>query len=105
MPSQEINRPDLTIQEFCDLKNLSRSSYFKIRRAGNGPAEIRPPGTDIIRITPAAVRDWDIRMVELGKSKQAQLERQRRSALRRAAGKASSRKRRHRDNPNGGTTK
>ena len=88
MPSQESNRPDLTIQEFCDLKNLSRSSYFKIRRAGNGPAEIRPPGTDIIRITPAAARDWEVRMVELGKSKQAQLERQRR-----AAGKISSSRR------------
>lgn len=95
MSSQEIdNRPDLTIEEFCKLKNLSRSSYFKIRREGNGPAEIRPPGTEIIRITLAAVREWEARMIELGKSKQAQLERQRRSAQRRAAGVASSRKRR-----------
>ena len=92
----EINRPDLTIAEFCELKNLSRSSYFKIRRDGNGPAEIRPPGTDIIRISPAAVREWEARMIALGKSQKAQLERQRRSALRRAAGKASSRKRRQR---------
>jgi hypothetical protein len=76
-----------TIQQFCDVENISLASYYAIRRKGHAPTELRVPGTDIIRITPEAHADWRARMAEFAVSEEAALERQRRVAQRSAAGK------------------
>ena len=81
----------LTIKEFCELEQLSASTYFKMRRAGHGPAELRIPNSEVVRIAPVAILAWRERMTKLGATQQAKLERQRRVAQRRAAGVASSR--------------
>jgi predicted DNA-binding transcriptional regulator AlpA len=89
----------LTIKEFCELENMSPSTFYKARRNGHTPAELRIPGSEFVRITPAAILAWRERMTKLGATKQAELERQRRVAQRRAAGVT-----RKRRNPNGGTS-
>ena len=89
----DLQQPSKTIPQFCEAENLSASSYFKLKRLGLGPDEMRFPGTEIVRITPEAHRAWRERMTELSQTKQAELERQRRVAQRRDAGLASSRKR------------
>ena len=84
-----------TIKQFCQAENLSLSSYFKMRRLGHGPRELHVPGTEIIRITPDAHREWREMLEELGQTKAADLERQRRSAQRRAAGASAAASPRH----------
>jgi hypothetical protein len=93
MTQDDLQQPSKTIPQFCEVENLSASSYFKLKRLGLGPDEMRFPGTEIVRITPEAHRAWRERMTELSQTKQAELERQRRVAQRRDAGLASSRKR------------
>jgi hypothetical protein len=48
-----------TIQEFCDDNRISRSFYYKMRRAGVGPDEMRY-GT-VVRITHRAEAIWQQR--------------------------------------------
>src|SRR4029077_14232362 len=96
-------KPSKTIPQFCEAENLSAPSYFKIQRLGLGPDEMRVPGSEIVRIAATAHREWRERMAALSKTQQAELERQRRVAQRRAAGVASSRKRRSRPNQVAGT--
>jgi hypothetical protein len=83
----DLLQPSLTIKQFCVCENISPASYFKIRRLGLGPAEMVIPGTEIIRITPKAHREWRARLEQQGKTTEAELERQRRAEQRRAAGK------------------
>jgi hypothetical protein len=83
----DLLQPSLTIRQFCDRENLSAASYYKMRRLGYGPAEMHVPGTEIIRITPQAHREWRARLEQQGKTKEAALERTRRAEQRRAAGK------------------
>ena len=68
----------LTVPEFCTRHNVSRASYYKLRRLGLGPDEMRMPGTCIVRITPEADRAWRERMTELSKSEAVALEARRR---------------------------
>jgi hypothetical protein len=77
-----------TIDEFCVDKNISRPSYFKIRRLGLGPEELRIPGTSIVRITRRAAEEWEERMARLSLEDAAKHERQRRKEHARRAGQA-----------------
>lgn len=91
--SRNQDQASKTIQQFCELEGLSPSSYYKMRRDGYGPDEIRVPGTEIIRITPEAHRAWRERMAKLSQSQASDLERKRRASQRRAAGLISAVKR------------
>ena len=79
--------PSMTINEFLAVERISRSSYYKMRDHGYGPAETLVPGSTIIRITARARRKWHARLEEWGRSEAAELERERRAEQRRAAGK------------------
>ncbi len=46
----------LTIREFCCRNSLSHTSYFELRRRGQGPREMRVLSK--ILISPEAERDW-----------------------------------------------
>lgn len=46
----------LTIQEFCDLVKISRSTYFALQRLELGPHILRIGRA--VRIAPKAVEDW-----------------------------------------------
>jgi hypothetical protein len=80
-----------TIREFCRIKNISPSSYFKMRRLGYGPDETRVPGTAIVRISPQAERDWDQRIKELREGQAAALEEERRRGQAQQAGRIAAR--------------
>jgi hypothetical protein len=58
----------LTIRQFCILENVAVATYYKMRRLGHGPDEMRIPGTALVRITQQARRDWHARIGELGRS-------------------------------------
>jgi len=49
-------RGSFTIEEFCTRHHLSRSEYFRIRKLGLGPDELRVAGN--VRITAEADRKW-----------------------------------------------
>jgi hypothetical protein len=53
------NDADRSIPAFCRRKDISHSTYYKMRAAGHGPRELRIPGSSIIRITPEAERAWE----------------------------------------------
>jgi hypothetical protein len=56
--------PSFTIEEFCKEEKISEATYYKLRdlerKLGRSllPAEWRPPGTAIVRITAQARREW-----------------------------------------------
>ena len=77
----------LTIRQFCILENMAVATYYKMRRLGYGPDEMRVPGTALVRITQQARGDWHARIEQLGKSQAAQLDGARRQAQTAAAGK------------------
>src|SRR5262245_57820171 len=78
---------DETIEEFCSAERISKSTYFKLRRMGLGPDELRFANTRIIRITPEAHVQWRARMQAWSASQAAALEARRRREQARAAGK------------------
>jgi hypothetical protein len=82
-------RPEraLTIGEFCAAEHISVASYYKMRRLGVGPYEDRVPGTAIIRINAEARRAWHMRLAEMRRSLDAELEERRRIAHATQAGK------------------
>jgi hypothetical protein len=76
-----------TIPDFCYLENLSLTAYYKIKRRGHGPDELRLPESKIIRITQQSHQQWRERMRELAQSEAGKLEKQRRAQQARSAGK------------------
>lgn len=78
----------LTIAGFCAVETISKSYYFDLRRRGLAPDETRVPDSNLVRITPAARAAWHERMKTLAQSKDAGLERQRRTEHARIAGVA-----------------
>jgi hypothetical protein len=54
-----------SIREFCVVENISHASYYKMRSSGNGPKEMRLPGSSIIRISPEARKEWHRRLERL----------------------------------------
>ena len=83
---KDRNRTE-SIPEFCLAEGISKSSYYKLKKLGLAPDELRPPGTALVRITQQARRDWHARIEQLSKSHAAQLEVARRQAQAAAAGK------------------
>jgi hypothetical protein len=77
-----------TVREFCVLERMSHTTFHKLQKAGLGPAVLRFPGMAFVRITAAARREWHARIAALAQEQDAQLEKQRRSALKSRAGKA-----------------
>jgi len=51
-----------TVQEFCDRHRISVSSYYTLRKAGNGPVEFRVGDKPLITKEEAA--RWRAVMVE-----------------------------------------
>jgi hypothetical protein len=45
-----------TVQEFCDRNRISITSYYKLRKRGQGPRELRVLSK--VQISPEAERDW-----------------------------------------------
>jgi hypothetical protein len=72
----------LTVSEFCKLNNISKFSYFKMRKLGQGPVEMRPAGMSLVRITPQAHEEWRKRMEQLATTKEVKLEAARRTQQR-----------------------
>ena len=70
----------------CELENISLATYHKLQKLGLGPEGERYPGMSLLRITPAARREWHERNAARRKSGAAKLEEQRRSALAAHAG-------------------
>jgi hypothetical protein len=60
--STTMTDDDRSIRGFCGRKQIALSTYYKMRKAGHGPRELRPPGTSIVRITAQAESDWDRQM-------------------------------------------
>lgn len=80
--------PDMTPAGWRARRNVSKSTYFKLKALGLTPDEYNVPGTRLSRITEAADAAWELRMTELTKSEAAQLEAERRRELAAIAGKA-----------------
>jgi hypothetical protein len=83
----DLLKPSLTIRQFCLHENMSPASFYKMRKLGFGPAEMVVPGTEIIRITPKARREWRAMLEDRSRTEAAVLERKRRAEQRRTAGK------------------
>jgi hypothetical protein len=77
------------ISEFCGIERISASTFVAMQKRGVGPDALQPPGSKIRRITKQAHAAWRERMHELSLTEEAELERRRRSALARIAGKRS----------------
>jgi predicted DNA-binding transcriptional regulator AlpA len=54
MPANQ--KAAFTINEFCRRQGISRSTYYKLRRADQGPREMKVGG--VVRISRLAERDW-----------------------------------------------
>jgi hypothetical protein len=77
-----------TITEWCEMRHYSKTKYFKMRKEGRGPRELRVEGT--VRITPESDADW-VREHEAPTGAEARLvERERQARIRqtRNAGRA-----------------
>lgn len=84
-----MDAPSYSIRDFCLAENLSPASYFKMRKAGFGPRELRLPGSSIVRVTADARREWQQRMAKMNEENAAKLdaEREERAARQSKAGK------------------
>jgi len=51
-----LGEPSKTIQQFCTHEQISRSQYYKLKKTGKAPAEMRVDG--VVRITPEAHAAW-----------------------------------------------
>jgi hypothetical protein len=64
-PAALAEERSFSIREFCVLENITTSSYFKIRKSGHGPREMRLPGSSIVRISPEARREWHAKLEKM----------------------------------------
>jgi hypothetical protein len=97
--NSERSRP-MSRAEFCAAENISLTTYFKMKKAGHGPAEEHLPGTAIARITAKARDEWHKNNEEWSKSEDAKLEEQRRILLATIAGKRAAKSPLHVSNRN-----
>lgn len=49
-------RDSYTINQFCARNGITRSTFYKLRRSGKGPAEMKMLSD--IRISAEAAREW-----------------------------------------------
>jgi hypothetical protein len=81
----------LSITQFCFVENISKATFYKLKRQGLAPELTYVPiaGVSLIRISPAARRKWHAMLKALQASKAGVLEAARRSAQCREAGRIS----------------
>jgi hypothetical protein len=87
----EIERASWTVDEFCDRHDISRTTYFQLKKDRRGPREMRLGGT--IRISLEAERDWRLAREQLDAVDRASIERLRKRG--RKAGRAAAESPRH----------
>ncbi len=75
-----------TIDDFRRVEALSKSSFYKLDKAGLGPRVLRVPGTKIVRVVEGHA-EWRERMAKLAASEAGELETARRRQLASVAGK------------------
>ena len=85
----------VTIAQFCKLEGISLATYYKMKRAGFAPEEIRIPTTNVVRIAAAARTAWQHRMQQTAHSRAAKLEAARRQRQTSIAGKLAALSPRH----------
>jgi hypothetical protein len=61
--SSALAQMAFSIPVFCLRNDISRPTYHRLRSEGRGPAEMRI-GLNLIRITAAAEKEWQLRMQE-----------------------------------------
>ena len=63
----------MTIGEFCHAENISKATYYKLKRKGLGPEETFVPvaGLSLVRLSPVARRRWHATLAELRETKAA----------------------------------
>jgi hypothetical protein len=89
MPAETPSRRiDETIPEWCLRRRWNIQKFYENQRKGLTPEVLRVPGSNAVRITPAADAAWEKRMYALAKTDEAKRERERRSAQTSAAVKA-----------------
>jgi hypothetical protein len=69
----------MTVPEFCVAHNISEAFFYKLRREGRGPAEMKGLGS-MVRISQEAAAAWRRKLenptgAELEKAEQARVER------------------------------
>lgn len=57
VPHQQIDRDAFTIEEFCSRHGISKSAYFKLQAAGEGPRVMRVSLRGV-RISREAAAEW-----------------------------------------------
>ena len=77
-PTERSFASDFTIQQWCKKRGYSKTSFYKLRKAGRGPAAIHPPGGGP-RITQKADREWEENEARLATEEQAQREQRERA--------------------------
>jgi hypothetical protein len=95
VPVEKLKDHDsLTIEEFCAVEKISRTSFFKMQRKGIAPETFRIPGMAIVRVTAQARQEWRARMAALKddpaieKKKAENIERSRRAGIQKKKHKA-----------------
>jgi hypothetical protein len=51
-----VPRLAMSVGQFCEAVQISEDMYWKMKRAGGGPRELRVGRA--VRITPAAAKEW-----------------------------------------------
>jgi hypothetical protein len=82
----DITKP-LTRKQFCDVENISLSTYAKLQRLGVGPRETHFPKMNLVRISPEARQKWRVDREKRNQTEAATIEQARRVILASAAGK------------------
>jgi hypothetical protein len=80
----DITRQDerpLSRKQFCELENISLSTYHKLKRQGLGPDETCFKGMGLARISAKARRSWHSKIEKWNSTKEAELEKARRVAI------------------------
>jgi hypothetical protein len=85
----------MTREEWAASKSISIATYHNLKKRGLAPEELEVPGTNLIRITAKADREWEARMRELAATDEHKRERERRSATARIAGRLAAQSPRH----------
>jgi hypothetical protein len=86
MMSIEHIENSLTIAQFCEIEQICKASFYKLRRQGLAPVETRILGT--VRISAQARRDWHAMLAARQQSEAAGREAARKRELASRAGQA-----------------
>ena len=78
-------KPDETIEQWCERRIISVTTFYNWEKRGRAPTVIRIGG--VARITARADAEWERREAKRTKSKAAKQERERRSEIASKAGK------------------